>query len=414
MKKKFSLNFLKILLIVFLLTVSSPPCHAQEKPTATPEHIRPLIPALDSNETLLTSLSQGAAQNVALGLQKERQGLTSWNDLAPALARSLAYTRSWPQEERAFEHSGRRVNWAQVTASLELLHSLLPRLDKEPDLLARHFEWLFLTPQSHFTSYYSPTIKASRVRKPGYQYPIYRLPEELAPGLAHCLPTHTCPEEAFAQIIQPDTPYHGRAAIDLDGVLRGRKLEMAWMQHPFDTYLLMLQGSGLLEFDDGTKRAALFAGLNGNRGQSMAGYLIRKGLLPRKYADMQGMRAWWDKNPKKRRAFLEAASGYAFFRFGAESPRGTAGCELTPWVSLAVDEQVLPLGGILAYDIPTTGVDKAGAGEGAVLRGLGFAHDTGTAIKKRRIDLYAGEGEEGHRQAMSVYTKGRIWLLLVR
>lgn len=381
---------------------------------ATPQHSRPPVPPLGRVETLLTPESTAKAQGITQALQKERMGLKSWMELAPSLERSLTYTRSWPQEERAFEHSGRRVNWAEVTASLELLQKLLPRLDKEPQLLAQHFQWLHLTPQTHFTSYYSPSIKASRTRKPGYEHPIYRLPDELAPGLAHCLPTHTCPEEAFAQIIRPETPYFSRAAIDLDGALRGRGLEMAWLQHPFDTYLLMLEGSGMLHFDDGSTQAALFAGLNGKKGQSMAGYLMRTGQVARKDATMDGMRRWWDANPGKRRAFLEAASGFAFFRYGAPSPRGTAGCELTPWVSMAVDEQVLPLGGILAFELPTTGKNKAGVGEGNMLRGLGFAHDTGSAIKLRRIDLYAGEGEEAHQQAMSVYTKGQIWLLLAK
>ena len=418
------------LLSLLLLTVLAPTTArsaAGEAPSASvgtvpptavaaPLHTRPPVPVLDSTEILLKALSAEQAHDAALTRQKERMGLASWTELAPALQRSLAYTRSWPQDERAFEHSGRRLNWAEVTASLELLHSLLPRLDKEPELLARHFEWLLLSPESHFTAYYSPTVKASRTRKPGYTHPIYRLPEELAPGLAHCLPTHDCPEEAFAQIIRPETPYFGRAAIDMDGALQGRGLEMAWMQHPFDTYLLMLEGSGMLEFEDGSTQAALFAGLNGNKGESMAGYLIRTKQVPRKNATMDGLRQWWDKNPKKRRAFLEAASGYAFFRYGAPSPRGTAGCDLTPWVSLAVDEQVLPLGGILAYDLPTPGYGKvsAGMGEGSFLRGLGFAHDTGSAIKKRRIDLYAGAGEEAHQQALSVYAKGQVWLLLAK
>ena len=390
------------------------PAAASSALVDTPLHTRPPVPPLDRKDTFLTPVGQAQARSTALALQKDRMGLASWTELAPSLERSLAYTRSWPQDERAFEHSGRRVNWREVTASLELLQTLLPRLDNEPELLAKHFQWLHLTPQTHFTAYYSPSIKASRTRKPGYEYPIYRLPEELAPGLAHCLPTHTCPEEAFAQIIRPETPYFSRAAIDLDNALAGRGLEMAWLQHPFDTYLLMLEGSGMLHFDDGSTQAALFAGLNGNRGQSMAGYLIRTGQVARKDADMEGLRRWWDANPGKRRAFLEAASGYAFFRYGADSPRGTAGCELTPWVSMAVDEQVLPLGGILAYELPTTGRNKAGVGDAPVLRGLGFAHDTGSAIKLRRIDLYAGEGEDAHQQALSVYTKGHIWLLMAK
>lgn len=380
---------------------------AVASPTATPGHTRPPVPALNTppGAPLFREATLAEARSLSAGLRRSEMRLASWTDLEPALQRSLQYAESWSPEERAVEHSGRRITWGEVTASLLLLKSLLPRLDTEPELLSRHFQWLHVAPGVRFTGYYSPVVPASRTRKPGYEHPIYRLPPEIAPALAHCLPMDTCPEEAFAQIIRPETPYHGRAAIDLDGALRGRGLEMAWLQHPFDTYLLMLEGSGILRFDDGTRRAALFAGLNGVKGKSMAGYLIRTGQLPRREATISGMRRWWDAHPERRRAFLEAASGYAFFQYGAENPRGTAGGDLTPWVSMAVDERVLPLGGIVAYDLPAPG---------RAVRGLGFAHDTGSAIKMRRIDMYTGEGEEAKKQALNIYTQGRVWLLLAK
>ncbi len=397
------------------------PTHPEPAP-ATPPHAmphapsRPLPEALTFDEPLLAPLTVKEARTRALALQKGRQGFSSWRELEPHILRSLAYARSWPQHERALEHNGAILPWSRVTASLELLLQLLPELDAKPELLAEHFTWQHVEPQVHFTSYYSPIFQASRTKKPGYEHPLYRLPEELAPELAHCLKDHSCPEEAFAQVIRPDEPYFSREEIDLDGALAGKGLEIAWMQHPFDVYSLMLQGSGYLRFDDGSGQAILFAGLNGSRGQSMAGYLMRTGQVAKRDATIAGMRAWWDKNPKKRRDFLRHTSGYVFFRYGAKKPQGTIGAPLEPWVSLAVDERVLPLGGIVAYSIPTTGKTKAGVltGSDRSLHGLGLAQDTGGAIKMRRIDLYAGEGQEGHDKAMSVYNKGDVWLLLKR
>lgn len=358
------------------------------------------IEALQTPTPLFHSLTSAQARAQIARLDKARMGLRSWNDLAPALDRSLAYARSWDPGERAVEHSGRRVSWGEVVASLERLKGLLPQLDAHPELLEANFEWLNVTPEVKFTGYYSPIMRASRTRKPGYQYPIYRLPDEIAPELAWCLSTHTCPEEAFLKVIKPQKPYFSRAEIDLDGALRGRGLEMAWMSHPVETYDLMLEGSGILTFDDGGRKAVLFAGLNGRSGQSMAGYLIHTGELSRNRATMKGIREWWDANPGKRRAFLNAASSYVFFRFGGEYPRGTVGSRLTPWVSMAVDPRVLPLGGIIAYNLPGRG------------QGLGFAHDTGGAIKMRHIDMYAGEGQEARRVASNIYNQGQAWLLL--
>lgn len=366
----------------------------------------PAVEALNTPSPLFGRVSEDGARGQAVRLDKAAMGLRSWTELAPALERSLEYAESWSPDERAAEHSGVRITWGDVASSLEKLKNLLPRLDAHPELLAREFEWLSVEPGVKFTGYYSPIMRASRTRKPGYEHPIYRLPDELAPDLAWCLPSHTCPEDAFLQVIRPETPYFSRADIDLDGALRGRDLEMAWLPHPVATYDLMLEGSGILAFDDGTQQAALFAGLNGQSGQSMAGYLIRTGQLPRNKASMKGIREWWDSHPTKRRAFLDAAKGYVFFRYGSEHPKGTAGCELTPWVSMAVDPQVLPLGGIVAYALP--------GGKGNVRHGLGFAHDTGGAIRLRRIDMYTGEGEDAHRQAMTIYNQGKVWLLLAK
>lgn len=365
----------------------------------------PAVEALETPVPLFERLSLASARSQAALLDREALGLRSWTELAPALERSLAYARSWSPEARAAEHSGVRLTWEDVVASLEKLSALLPELDEHPERLAENFVWLRVAPDVKFTGYYSPVMRASRTRRPGYDSPIYRLPEELAPDLAWCLAAHSCPEDAFLQVIRPETPYYSRAEIDLDGALRGRGLEMAWLAHPVDAYDLMLEGSGVLAFDDGTRRAALFAGLNGHSGQSMAAYLIRTGQLGRNRASMKNIRKWWDEHPARRRAFLNAASGYVFFRFGAEHPKGTAGGELTPRVSMAADPRVLPLGGIVAYALP----------RGKEVRhGLGFAHDTGGAIRLRRIDLYTGEGEAAHQEAMTISTRGQVWLLVVK
>ncbi len=389
-------------------------------PSFAANTVHKVLEPLNLTAPILVPAGAKSAEARALSLQKERQGLHSWTELAPSLERSLTYVKKQPQDAYAIEHATKtgpvRITWQQLTQSLELLQSLLPQLDKDPSLLAKHFQWLHLTPKTHFTSYFSPVMAASRVRKEGFTAPLYRLPEEVAPHLAQCLPTHTCPDDAFTKVIRPDPPFLSRAAIDMDGALANRNLEIAWLKHPFDVYWFMLQGSGLLTFEDGSTQAVLFAGLNGHKGESMAGYLIRTKQLLRKNATLKGMRVWWDKaTDKQRRAFLEASSGYAFFRYGPTKPQGSIGAPLTPWVSMAVDQRILPLGSILAYNLPTKGkknLPGVVAGNTRTLNGLGFAHDTGGAINMRRIDMYAGEGEGAHAQARQVYTKGDIWLLV--
>ena len=196
----------------------------------------PAVEALDTPSPLFRQAPAEQARAQIARMDKASMGLRSWMELAPALERSLAYARSWNPDERAAEHSGIRITWGEVVASLEKLKAILPRLDAQPELLEEGFQWLSVVPEVKFTGYYSPVMQASRTRKPGYEYPIYRLPEELAPDLAWCLPTHSCPEDAFLQVIKPEDPYYSRADIDLDGALKSRNLEMAWLEHPVETY----------------------------------------------------------------------------------------------------------------------------------------------------------------------------------
>lgn len=93
-------------------------------------------------------------------------------------------------------------------------------------------------------------------------------------------------------------------------------------------------------------------------------------------------------------------SRYVFFRYGAKQPRGTAGYALTPWISMAMDLRLIPLGGILAYESSTQ--------DTGILYGLGFAHGTGGAITLRRIDMHTEEGEKAHKEVIRIYNKGHV------
>ena len=168
---------------VLCLAVLLAACGA--KPSPEPH---PAVEALDTPSPLFRQAPAEQARAQIARMDKASMGLRSWMELAPALERSLAYARSWNPDERAAEHSGIRITWGEVVASLEKLKAILPRLDAQPELLEEGFQWLSVAPEVKFTGYYSPVMQASRTRKPGYEYPIYRLPEELAPDLAWCLP----------------------------------------------------------------------------------------------------------------------------------------------------------------------------------------------------------------------------------
>jgi 3D (Asp-Asp-Asp) domain-containing protein len=71
--------------------------------------------------------------------------------------------------------------------------------------------------------------------------------------------------------------------------------------------------------------------------------------------------------------------------------RGAGNCPLVPFHTVAVDPERVPLGSIVKID-ETEGMKLP---DGTVHDGIWRAEDTGGAIKKDRIDLFVGDGDQG-------------------
>lgn len=171
-------------------------------------------------------------------------------------------------------HGDLAITWGDVADTLVLLEALLPRLDAEPELLAQRFRWVRLTEGASFSGYYEPVVMASRTCKAGYVQPLYGLPSDLRQlDLGRFQPMLTGQRLAYRMSGGEPVPYYARAEIDGEaGVLRGRGLELAWVD-PVDAYFLQVQGSGRLRFEDGSEKALLYAGTNGRPYLSIGQYL---------------------------------------------------------------------------------------------------------------------------------------------
>lgn len=350
------------------------------------------------------------------------QGLTSWTELAPVIQTSLKYARTHEPEQVAVAHGDLAVTWGDVVNALVRLESLLPRLDKERELLAQQFRWIRLTEGASFSGYYEPLVMASRVRKGGYSQPLYRLPGDLEQlELGRFQPLLTGQRLVYRMEKGKPVPYYDREEIDgRKGVLRGRGLELAWVD-PVDAYFLQVQGSGRLQFEDGTETALLYAGTNGRPYLSIGQYLSGLGLIPADSVSMQSIRKWLRDNPEELENVLYRNRRYVFFREAepASGPVGSMGVPITPFVTLAVDRETFPLGALLAFDVELP--DPAGqlSPEGGVkafsdLRGLGIAQDAGEAIRGSRIDLFCGKGERAAFIAGHLNRHGEVWMLLAK
>ena len=236
-----------------------------------------------------------------------------------------------------------------------------------------------------FTGYYEPELRGSPQRTPRFAYPIYARPPELQDGQV----------------------YYDRAAIE-GGILRGRGLELAWLEDPVEVFFLHIQGSGRINMTDGRVMRVGYAGRNGHAYVSVGKEMVARGTMSADQASAQNIRAYVRNNPSAGADLLSINPSYIFFRKIADLPAdkgpiGAMGKSITPLRSVAIDPDFTPLGA-------PVWVEKNGAHP---FRRLMVAQDTGGAIKgPQRADIFYGTGEQAGNDAGTVKDGGRMIVLL--
>jgi membrane-bound lytic murein transglycosylase A len=389
------MRFAPFIILILLLTLCA----------CAPKEIEPT----ETEQTRFVLQKDAKAE--ARSLSPAYQGLASYEDLRPAIERSLEYVRYRPAERVAASYGGLMVTWGQVRRSLEELLELLPRLDENPELLDERFTWFRLDPGTLLTGYYEPLIRASKVRTDKYSHPLYRQPEDLKTiDLGKFHPRWEGQRLTYRSEEGEAMPYFDRKDIDGAGALAGRGLEIAWLADPVDAFFLQIQGSGRLVYPDGTMEHVLYAGKNGRQYRSLGRILIDDGRVSKDEMSMKRIRQFLAAHPEERDDYLFRNPSYVFFRLHDEGPYGSIGRTLTPYVSVAVDPSTIPLGSLLALrtELP------AENGETDPFASLVLAQDTGGAIKGTRCDLFCGFGPKARFLAGHLQHDAQIFMLLSR
>lgn len=259
------------------------------------------------------------------------------------------------------------------------------------------------------TGYYEPEIAGSRVRRPGYDTPVYALPPDLERGWPDDVPekerTGRPPlgrRDASGRFV----PYHDRAAIDA-GALAGRGLELAWAADPVELFFLQIQGSGRLVTPEGEVIRIGYAGQNGREYVAIGRILRERGVLgdgAGQYpGSMQGLMAWIRDNPEEGREVMHRNPSYVFFReLTGDGPLGSIGVPVRREASVAVDPAFVPYGAPVWLEL-----DRVEAS------GLWVAQDTGGAIRgANRFDTFWGAGEDARVIAGGMSARGTALVLL--
>ncbi|MGR3637444.1 MAG: murein transglycosylase A [Shimia sp.] len=236
-----------------------------------------------------------------------------------------------------------------------------------------------------FTGYFEPELEGSLTPGGRYRFPIYRLPAEARDG-----------------------KWISRREIETTGALKGRGLEIAWVDDSVELFFLQIQGSGRIRLPNGSYIRVGYGGANGHKYRSIGAELVRRGVYNAHQVSAQVIKNWVNRNPVDGAELLRHNGSFVFFREVSrvpahKGPLGAMNRSITAMRSVAVDPKFTPLGA-------PVWVEKDGAGP---LRRLMIAQDTGSAIKgAQRADIFFGTGDAAGKAAGTLKDPGRMVVLL--
>lgn len=330
------------------------------------------------------------------------QSLPGWGeeDLAPPFAAFLSSCNALQ----------RREIWRETCLSAKSLDS------RDGVALRTWFEdqlqpWQLINPdggrEGLITGYYEPLLKGSRARSKPYLYPVQAVPPdlidvdlgELYPELKHMRLRGRIEGRRLI-------PYFSRAEWEKKHFNDGALL---WVDDVIDLFFMQIQGSGQVQFEDGSRVRVSYADQNGHPYRSIGRWLIDQGELKAGQASMQGIKAWAKAHTGRLQEMLNANPSLVFFRelpVTEDGPPGALGIPLTAERSIAVDARFTPLGAPVWLSSTYPNSERP-------LARLMLAQDTGGAIRGPvRADFYWGTGSDAGSQAGKMRQKGQMWALL--
>ncbi len=251
-----------------------------------------------------------------------------------------------------------------------------------------NFRPLIVKAPGKFTGYFEPEMRGSKVPSRLFTVPVYRKPPDLT-----------------------DQPYLTRAEIEA-GALKGKGLEIAYVQDPVGLFEMQVQGSGRIQLAEGGSMTLGFDGSNNRPYTAIGAVLVEMGIMKKEDATWPAIRDWLKRNPQQARDVMRRNERYIFFRDTRTSaPIGAQGVPLTAQRSMAVDPTLTPYGTPVWIDTRRPVYRKPGATES--YRRLMIAQDTGAAIKgPARGDVFYGAGAQAADWAGRMNSDGRAVVLV--
>lgn len=287
------------------------------------------------------------------------------------------------------------------------------------------------------TSYYDPVIQGSWKKTKKFSQALYKVPSDMVtidyseflevfPKLRPSELPHEQKSKGSVlrgRLISNDegidkvVPYYSREEIDSEGALKGKKLEMLWVD-PIDAFFLQIQGSGIVEVEskDGRKKKVRvgYAAQNGHSYVAIGRHLTD--VIPIEKMSLQTIQSYLRTlSPEEIQKVLNLNPSYVFFRPLETKSITYFGTEVVAGRTIATDYRYFPKGalGYLEFEKPQFEDENAEEPISWVPSSrFVIDQDTGGAIRGgHRLDLYWGEGKLARQAAGVMKRWGKLFYL---
>ncbi|HEY2874253.1 MAG TPA: MltA domain-containing protein, partial [Reyranella sp.] len=201
-----------------------------------------------------------------------------------------------------------------------------------------NFRPLIVQAPGKFTGYFEPELRGSRAPSRIFTVPVYRRPTDLGDG-----------------------PYYTRAEIE-QGALKGKGLEIAWVQDPVALFEVQVQGSGRIHLAEGGVLSIGYDGSNNRPYTAIGNVLADMNVMRKDEVHWPAIRDWLKRHPQQGREVMRKDERYIFFKDTRTSAAaGSQGVPLTAQRSLAVDPVFTPYGTPIWIDTQRPVAGRAGS-----------------------------------------------------
>jgi len=344
------------------------------------------------------------------------------DSLKTAIERSIEYLKRLPAD-RKFVYGPHKYTAGYVIESMNTFMDILAGSagSKDLDKKVRRLFHVYKSIGSDgkgsmlFTGYYEPVLKGSLARSEEYDYPLYTKPSDLTVIGLERFSARFKGERIIARYDDNRVvPYYNRKEIDVDKVLEGKGLELLWVSDPVDIFFLQVQGSGVIELEDGNVQRVHYAASNGRPYRSIGRVLIDEKILSRDEISLQAVKTYLKGHPKERNRIMNYNESYIFFEKVDNGPFGNIDVVLTAGRSIATDYRLFPKGALAFIVTEKPEIDQSDR----ITEWTSFSRfvtnqDTGGAIRGAgRVDLFWGTGKYAGIEAGAMQQHGEMYFLV--